>query len=396
MFVSASYLQGLAQVPIKSKSVNRINESIKLSDTLLDNTTDSTATYSHYLIIQSRITSRLAFIKALDHELQALDNVINQKIASITNLDTELKEIKDEYAKMIYYAYKHRNAYNKMVYVLSAQSFNQSYRRLKYLQHYSDFRRKQAYALQSAKEKLKDELRELQKGRKDKRELLIEQQRQVINLAADRAEAKRMSVELSKRTGYLAELQSQRFNADKALETSIEELCAIPLRDVAKHTAKDASTNDADIAKRIEEIKIATQSFKELKGKLRWPTDKGLVSSYFGVQPHPFLKHVNLKNNGIDISTTQESRAKAVFDGVVRRIVAIPGGNQAIVVAHGDYFSVYSNLSVVYVSEGDAVTTGQMLGLIFTDKNEEFDTSLGFQIWYQTEHLNPMHWLAMK
>jgi murein DD-endopeptidase MepM/ murein hydrolase activator NlpD len=137
-----------------------------------------------------------------------------------------------------------------------------------------------------------------------------------------------------------------------------------------------------------------SKQFNLNKTKLPWPVGSGFISQAFGIHPHPTMRNITTENNGINISTTQGSKARAVFDGEITAIVKIPGLFNTVLVKHGEYFTVYSNLEVVNISKGQQIKTGQELGLIYT--NEEGKTELHFEVWKGNEKQNPEHWLRRR
>ena len=156
-------------------------------------------------------------------------------------------------------------------------------------------------------------------------------------------------------------------------------------------SAKEAESDNERITRELYE-KLDIEDFKKNKGQLPWPIDDGIVTGYFGIHQHPVLDDVNIINNGIDIDTNEKTVAKAVFDGRVVKIVAIPGGNHAVVISHNDYFTVYSNLSDVSVSTGEKISALQTLGTIHTNK-QDMRTVLEFQLWFKSKKIDPLLWL---
>jgi murein DD-endopeptidase MepM/ murein hydrolase activator NlpD len=142
------------------------------------------------------------------------------------------------------------------------------------------------------------------------------------------------------------------------------------------------------------EEKLASGQFEQNKRHLPWPVERGVITDHFGVHDHPVLKNIVVHNNGVDISTVQGAKARSVFAGEVSRVFMVTGGNTAVIIRHGKYLTVYSNLINVQVKSGEKVSTKQTIGTIGTDSDDEAKTVLKFQIWKENEKLNPEEWIA--
>jgi murein DD-endopeptidase MepM/ murein hydrolase activator NlpD len=174
------------------------------------------------------------------------------------------------------------------------------------------------------------------------------------------------------------------------LQQEIERVIAAEAKKAGKKSSKDSG-----FALTTAE-KVLSGDFSGNQGKLPWPVQRGLITDHFGEHPHAILKHVVVRNSGIDITTQANAKARTVFKGEVTKIVAIPGGNMAVIIRHGNYLTVYSNLSEVFVKEGQKVTTKEEIGTVFTDKDEDNKTILKFQLWRENNKLNPEDWLSQQ
>lgn len=159
----------------------------------------------------------------------------------------------------------------------------------------------------------------------------------------------------------------------------------------AKAKAKESGKTTYEMT---PEEKLASANFEQNKRRLPWPVERGVITDHFGVHEHPVLKNIQVKNNGIDISTSEGAKARAVFAGEVSRVFMVSGGNWAVIIRHGKYLTVYSNLVNVQVKPGDKVAIKQTIGTVGTDSSDEDKTVLKFQIRKETATMNPEEWIA--
>ncbi|HAN18961.1 MAG: hypothetical protein A2X13_11800 [Bacteroidetes bacterium GWC2_33_15] len=361
----------------------KTEEEIKLTTKLLDETEQNrTAGINKILIIKKRISLREQLVNDISNEISLIDASIEQKTSNINNLENEILRLKEEYAKMIYFAYKNRSTYDKLMFILASDNFNQAYRRLKYFQQYSQYRKKQALLIIQKQNELLSEISELK-----------EQKNQKINLLSQKENEKyQLKLEREKENTELVKLQKKEKELRKKIEDNEK---------VMKRLAKEI--NDL-IAKEAEESKKRTiytdealsENFKSSRGKLDWPVEKGVIIRDFGEQQHPVLKGIMLNNEGIDINLAKDEKVKSIFDGEVKRVIAVPGSNMAIIIRHGHFLSFYSNLVNVRVKSGDKVKKGQHLGDIYYLKNDDKSSVLHFRIYEETKVLNPKIWLLKK
>ncbi|MGF1584505.1 MAG: murein hydrolase activator EnvC family protein [Bacteroidales bacterium] len=334
-------------------------------------------------IVNRRLQLRQGLISTMESEVRFLDTSISNRQNKIKELETELVESRNSYASLINSAYKHRFAHQRMMFIFSAADFNQAYRRLKYLQQYSESRQKQILRIQDLTGEIFNEIEELEKQRKEKTVLLEQQKNESSLLSRERQQQNTLLQNLGKREAELKNELAQQEKVARALQNAIEELLKEEARLAAENRVFDLTPNE----------KIVSDQFQLNKGGLPWPTDRGVVTGFFGEHAHPVLKGIKVQNNGIDISTDENAEVKVLFDGVVRRVLTVPGSNNVILVRHGNYLSVYANLSHVYVRAGDNVQTRQLIGRVFTD-NQENKSILHLEIWEENKKLDPIQWLS--
>jgi len=337
-------------------------------------------------IIKNKISYRKAVVETFNKEISYIDGRIESLKLEQLELADELREIKKEYEQLIYYAYKNKSAYHKLMFILSAETFMQAYKRLKYLEQYTNYRRKQVESIVLKNARIEKNIAELEEQKVKKLSLIDNRLREQEFLEAE--ELKEEQVMASAGQDYEA-LEGTLLTGKKSsslLDFSINQIVTDLNSDAATALATaELSGKESD--------KILTRKFKEKQGKLSSPVEKGLVVYAFGEHEHPNFPNLIVRNDGIDILTVSGSIVRAIFTGKVMKVIDIPGLNKSVLVKHGDYYSLYSNLINVNVSENELVGEGQEIGIIFTDRFEDNSSILKFQLWEKKEKLNPEEWL---
>ena len=368
----------------------KIEEEIQYNTKLLEETKKSKKTTLNQLIIlKNQIESREKLISTINDQIASTEEqiVLNNEI--INELRKDLDHLREEYAKMIYYAYKNRNSFDRLMFIFAATDFNQAYKRLKYFQQYANYRKTQAELIIKTQEDIQYTIRELEEHKKEKVELVISLKEERDRLSNTRNQQNSTYYSLNQKEKDLAATIREKEKAAKKLQAEIEKIIAEEIRLASE---KSGTTATGTFALTPLEMELSA-SFEDNKGVLPWPLEKGIISSTFGEHAHPVLKQVKTKNNGIDILTDESAVARAIFSGEVTRVISIPNYNYVIMIRHGEYLSVYSNLAEVYVQNGQKITTKQELGIVHTDKKEA-KTELHFELWKGKTLLNPSIWLA--
>ncbi len=375
------------------KDKQRIENEIDYTNKLLTETQRTRQTSLNQLALLNRqVKQRGELLNSINSIINAIDRQIKLSSDSIIMLQNELQRYKDEYARLIVAASKHRSSYEKLMFVFSADDFNQAYKRIKYLQQYSEYRKSQAEKIRSTEAELSKKIIALELQRAGKVALRNDYEREKQQLAKERNKQNESVQNLSKKEKELLAKLRENERALNRLQKAIEKIIAEEIR-LARETAKKTGTvHTGDFALTPEE-KLVSSNMEANKGKLPWPTERGVIGASFGTNPHPVLKGIKTQNNGIDIITHKGAEARAVFEGEIANILTIPSLNNVVIIKHGDFLTVYSNLDQVFVKRGDKVTTRQNLGVIHTD-NEEVNTKLHFEIWKGKELQNPEHWIA--
>ncbi len=333
-------------------------------------------------LISNRINMRHRLMAVLKKEIASLtDNIATTKM-SIRDLNNRLDTLKKEYVNIAWYLYKNNDNYNRLIFIFSASDFNQAYQRLRYLDEISAYIRKEAGRITILEKQKKDRLNKLKQEKAEKRTLMDSETTQLSQLELEQRQKIGLKRKLAgKEKSLRARLRQKRKESQK-LEAQIIKAIAISTRKAANKMKSKRLT--------ASEMRLSS-SFMANKGHLPWPVKKGVVSQTFGVHSHPVLKHVKIRNNGVNIATAKGSIARAVFSGIVVNIVRITNTNIAVILKHGNYFTVYSGLDKILVNNNQWVTEYQALGIIHTSLQGK--TELHFEVWHDKNLQNPAYWL---
>lgn len=360
-----------------------LQEDIQYQNNLLKETAASKKlSLGQLIIINKNISAREELIATINLQIRELAKQVEETVSLVEAMESDLKTLKEEYARMVYHAYKNRNSYDKMVFIFSARDFNQAYKRLKFYEQYSEYRKNQAVLIMKTQEALKLKSADLEKKKSDK-QLLLEtekKEKQNLTLAKEQQQStlkqlqgkeKQLKKEIKKKQAEIGKLQ-------KAIEEAIR-------KEMEEQKKKGFFSM-------TPEMKVLSSGFENNKGKLPWPVLKGVITEWFGEHEHPVMKGIRIKNNGIEIETTPGSAARAVFDGEVSKVIIIPGSGKAVLIRHGEYLSVYFKLQEALVQPGDKVKLKQEIGIVMTDETDG-KTELHFEIWKGRVILNPSDWV---
>lgn len=369
----------------------KLQEEIEYSNKLLQQTEQTKkASLNQLLQLNKKISSREALIQAMEEEIEMINDSIQFQEEQLDSLEASLKLLKDEYAEMIRSAYKNRSAYDRLMFIFSADNFNQAFKRLKYFQQYAQYRRAQADNILETQNYIDAQLRMLEAIRRSKKGLLQAKLNERNTLAQEKNQKESVVSQLKGKEKQLKKELNEKQAAARKVEAAIERIIAEEIRK-AREAAKKAGKN-SDGFPMTPEARELSNSFTANKGKLPWPVGEGVITEKFGEHPHPTLKGVKVQNNGIDISTKKNNLGRAVFEGEVRKIIIIPGEGKAVLIRHGEYFTLYSYFKDVYVSADDKVTTKEELGVLI-ESDDGANSEMHFEIWKGREKLNPEQWI---
>ena len=389
--------QNSARVQALEKQRKEALAEVERINGLIAQTQATTKDYLRRLnLLSEQILSRKKVISLLGQEVEAINAQMNEMSQQIRRLEGELKEKQQNYGKSVRSMYRRQASQDKLLFILSAENFAQSLRRLRYLREYAVWQKRQASEIVEKQTEITQKRNALTQTRQEKQQLLAQQEKERKQLQTEENNQQKEVKALNKKKSQLqAQLREKRKQAQQ-LDRLIQEQIA---REIAEANRKKAADKQrkADVKggyAMTKAEKALSDNFASNRGRLPYPVAGSYtIVSRFGEQQHEQLKYVRTNNNGIDIQTTPGTDARAVFKGVVTRIFTVPGFNHSIIVRHGKYLTVYSNLSQVYVKTGDRVDTRQALGRIFSDPEEHNATILHFQLWKEKTKLNPAPWL---
>lgn len=337
------------------------------------------------------IVYRDQIIKKQADELNRYSEQIDSLNVSIDKLSVEYDKMKKKQSDMIYYAFMTKNTQSDfIIYILSSKNFQEAYRRVIYLSNLATIRKEQSAELNKTKQdiqlrrdkvdRLKNTTKSLMaKQEKEKEFALYQKQKQDKLLVSLKAQEKLLKSELEKQ-----QIASERLN--QKIQNVIAQQAA-----AAKKRKKTQTTTKDGYAMTREETTVAG-GFEKNQGRLPWPV-KGTITGSFGKQPHPVLKDVTVNNKGVYITAAPGSKATAVYDGTVSQCFSVPGNNNAVIVRHGNYLTVYANLTDIYVKSGAKIAKGAPIGKIYEDSDDKNKATLFFQVWKEKSLLNPQQWL---
>lgn len=360
-------------------------------------------TLDELVLIQRKVANRKKLLAELDAQIKGQTREIAQIQKNISALGKRLDTLEHYYRNMVYNAYKHRDTRLWFMYILASENFDQGYRRWSYLKNYSKTINSQAEKIRELKEERSAELEKLEKVKADNILRQKARKKEYDKFAAEEKQQRAFAKSLDKKQSqYRSQLAKKRQEASR-LAKEVERMIAAEIKrqqELARMAQKrEQNSNQPQQQKDIGRVEFEeyasntklSGSFSLNKGKLPFPVAQGVVVEQFGIHPHPTLKNVKLPfNNGINISTKPGSGVKAVFDGVVKQVIAIPGYNQCVLVQHGQYFTFYCKLAKVTVKVGDKVSTGETLGNLESGGST---ATLHFELWNGTTKQNPELWL---
>lgn len=374
----------------------KIEEEIDYYKKLLNETKkNKDISLNQVVLLKNQISKREELIGGINDEIGSLDQKISQNNMEIQRSNEQLSAMKDEYAELIYNAYKNKNANDRLTLIFAANDFNQAFRRIKYFQQYNEYLRRQIALIQQTKEFIAQKNKELVQQKLTKEDLLKASEAEKQKLHAEKVKKDSDLKKLKQKESELKNNLKKKENEALALKKKIEAAIAAEITKSASKTNKTVTKTTTVKNVLTPEEKIVSDNFLSNKGRLPWPVERGAITSYFGEHPHPVLDGIKIKNNGIDIGTTAGAPARAVLGGTVSSIVTITNNNMAVIIRHGEFFTVYSNLGSVSVSKNQSVATKQSLGTIYTN-SEEGKTELHFEVWQGKAICNPTEWLTKR
>jgi murein hydrolase activator len=420
----------------------KLNEDIHELNTQLSETKATKKSKLGQLVtLNKKISIREELIGTINAEIGQINAQIKKNESEADQLKQTLEKLKADYGRMLQFAQRNHDAYTNLMFIFAAQNFNQAYMRLKYMQQYTEFRKKQANEIMNAQTNLLAKLNELKENRHEKNVLLGNEEEEKKSLTSEKQEQeqvltslqekeKEIKDELEKKKRDIEQLQITirklieaeiKRKAEEAMAKAKEKAKAKAEKELAKAKAekekqkkdKTKGTEKEKVVKTVPEpiekiepkketvdypelteaAEALSEDFSNNRGRLPWPVGKGVICEAYGEHEHPAIKGFMIMNNGVEICTTKGAQARAIFDGEVTGIAISPTGGSLIIVRHGEYLSIYNNVGDVLVKTGDKVKAKQLLGTILFNEDEG-KASLNLQIWKGKRTMDPSGWLV--
>ena len=365
----------------KERDVNLVK--IQEAETILKETEKSkNITVGKLNVINKQIRNRQSLISNLRSDIKVQSDEIILIRNLIISLKRDLRILNNEYSDMIYSSYKSRSSLDKLTYIFSSKDYNQMFRRFNYIFQYSKFRKNQIIEINKVYEELEYQENNLSDVNKKQKKLLDDELSENNKLQKLKGRQRKIISDLNKKQRNLRKEIAER-------KVALENLDKL-IRDIIRRE-KEALLKNGDDDINLLEI---TEGFEANIGKFEWPVKSGFISNKFGEHPHPIIKNIKVKNDGIDIQTSKSSQVHAIYDGKVSTVAFIPGMNNVVIINHGEYYTLYAKLKNLKVQKGDIISEKQVIADLVT--NNDGITQLQFQIWKNNIKLNPENWIIKK
>lgn len=358
---------------------------LKLARELMEKTSSQKSlSLRQILLLQKGIESRSSLISTMEQEVRLVDREIDIVNAEIRGLEQDNIENREEYARLIYFAYRNHTPHEKFMYLLAASSLSQSYQRYRYLKYITEYREQKAEEIMAVIDTLEMKEELLFEKRNDKLSLLEEKESEQNKLEKERVLRQSKLRSIQNREAQLRKQIRDKERIAGELDKRIREIIEEEAR-LAREKNKYAALTP--------EQELIGKDFMKNKGKLPWPVEQGLITVGFGPQEIEGLRGSSVQNNGIDISSVAGARVRAIFEGEVTKVFAILGANYTVLIRHGEYLTVYQNLVNLRVKTGDKVLTKEVLGEAFTDEDDNI-ANIHFELRHERKIMNPVEWIS--
>jgi septal ring factor EnvC (AmiA/AmiB activator) len=358
------------------------------------------------MLQKEKIGLKEKLIKTTEKQTKLLGNDIYINQIKINQLNRDLEQLRKDYAAMIMKSYKSRSEQSRAMFLLSSENFLQAYKRAQYMKQYASYRKMQGHDIEAKTKQLVGYTNKIVVQKTEKEKLITENENEKKELEKEKKEQEKIALQIQKDKGKITAEIKKKQQETKKIDAQIQKLIRQAIAAANKKTAAanakaNPKTTTAASTKAVEsstkivltsEGQLVANNFRANKGKLPWPVEKGAVSLPYGDQPHPIYRTLTVHNSGVEITTESGASARAVFGGEVTKVIKLSPLNIAVFIQHGDYFTVYQNLSSVSVSVGDKVSTKQTLGKIRTN-GDTGKTVVKFLILQNTTYNNPASWL---
>jgi len=382
-FVLLPFLEGQTRRDLEDQRRKTLEEISYVDNLLKETAKEKKESLNELKIISRKLNLRESVLKGLKDEILLLNNRIDLNTLAINMMESDLIVLKQDYENAVLSSFRSSKGNSKIGYVLSAKDFNQGYKRLKYLQQITKFRRKESEVIQELKNEIEVSKKRMEEDIVRISELKSREELQKYLLQGEQNKQQKIVKSLGNKERQLERELEDKKRAAKRIENEIAKLLAEEKR---KATTKEVSP----------EQKLISDNFFENKGKLTWPVEQGVITSHFGIHNHPVLKYVKENNSDIEITSSGPTPVRSIFKGTIARVFSIQGLNMSIIIRHGKYFTVYSNLINVIVKTGDKVETKQVIGSVYNDNEKGNEAVLKFMVTEEKVNLDPELWISKK
>ncbi len=357
----------------------QLKKKIELTNRLLqENQSSKINSLSELKLLQTQVQNRRALVRSYEQEVKRIKKEHQSLIAQANQLKAKRDKLMGNYQHLLQASYRSKLIHNKWLFLLSAASFHQVIQRWRYLKQVNGAWRKQIMTWKQANELLAQKAKDLN---------LIEREKSK-KLSSIKLESQKLSKDQKKVEHTLNSLQKDEKQLKRDLKAQQKSMTK--LRKAIERAVANTTTSDRKNLPLTPALRELANTFEESKGGLPWPVTQGIIARKFGTQAHALLPNIKVKNNGIDIETLPNSKVNAIFAGEVIAYENIPGFQQMVIVAHGDYYSVYSNLKDVMVHKGEKIKSGETLGFA---QDGSGSVTVHLEIWKGKAILNPQSWL---
>lgn len=410
---------------------NKLQDEIKDAEELLTNTKQKKESSLNELkLLNRKIDMREQVINNIAAQVEGVNEELTHTNKAITAMQDDIVELKKQYAQMVYYTYVNDQDYKPLHFIFSAESINDAFQRVQYIRSFHGYRKDQIGAIEEISESLQAKLDQIEKEKNEKESLLTKEEQQKKKLDDEKAKKDQAVKKLQTQEKDLKKQIDKKKKDAVSLKNKIQAIIAEEIKKEKERAAQEAAKQKELEAKKLAEankstgttssttsstttttkatekpaaekvnlgltpeMQLISKNFEGNKGKLPWPVERGTITERFGKHEHPVLKDVIVENNGIDIATADGASVRSIFDGEVVNVIFNPSFQKGVIIKHGEFYSVYTNLSDVTVKAGDKVSTKQRIGTAWEDP-EEGKTEVHLEIWKNTVILDPSLWIS--
>lgn len=383
LVASFCFLAGQSRKDLEEERRKTLEEISYMDNLLTQTAREKKESLNELKIIGRKLNLRESVLKSMQAEILLLNGRIELNNIAIEMMEADLKILRRDYQNAVVSSFRTSKGTSKVAYILSAKDFNQGYKRVKYLQQITKMRRQETELIQELKAEIEVSKRKMEED--------------LANISVLRSKEEQQRNLLKNEQDRKQKIVSNLSNKERQLQRDLEEKKRIARKiesEISKLIAEERKK--APASELTPEQKLISDNFYENKGRLPWPVEKGVITSHFGIHNHPVLKYVMENNNDIEITNSGETPVRSVFKGTVARVFSIQGANMSIIIKHGRYYTVYSNLVNVTVKAGDKVDTKQLLGYVYNDREKGNEAVLKFMITEEKVNLDPELWISKK